>query len=191
MMNSRRICPADGLKDKVQQLVWFIIVIGSWISNGDVQTDEERSAGAKGPAGTEAKKSRKLELERESSAGALSVDDISSDVITIQQEATVISSDITTSSTFSRKLKLSAVVKRSTREKKRRTGRSISRALQCNQQLSRATVDPVASFSAITYPVVGKSSRKYFTTNDWTTSCKNIQPFNAINAQDGKNQWLR
>ncbi|KZT75577.1 hypothetical protein F511_47398 [Dorcoceras hygrometricum] len=26
--------------------------------------DEERSAGAKGPAGTEAKKSRKLELER-------------------------------------------------------------------------------------------------------------------------------
>ncbi|KZV44925.1 alpha-glucan water dikinase, chloroplastic [Dorcoceras hygrometricum] len=38
----------------------------------------------------EAKKSRKLELERRRSAGALSADDISSDVI-IQQEATVIS----------------------------------------------------------------------------------------------------
>ncbi|KZV40211.1 hypothetical protein F511_27597 [Dorcoceras hygrometricum] len=55
--------------------------------------DEERSAGARGPARTEAKKSRKLELERESSAGALSVDDISSDVINqqkiYQQRATV------------------------------------------------------------------------------------------------------
>ncbi|KZV37510.1 general transcriptional corepressor trfA [Dorcoceras hygrometricum] len=50
--------------------------------------DEERSAGARGPAGTEAEKSRKLELERESSAGALSVDDISSDIIN-QQQATV------------------------------------------------------------------------------------------------------
>ncbi|KZT76523.1 hypothetical protein F511_46451 [Dorcoceras hygrometricum] len=53
--------------------------------------DEERSAGAKGPAGTEAEKSLKMELERERSAGALSIDDISSDVI-IQQEASVISS---------------------------------------------------------------------------------------------------
>ncbi|KZV13739.1 hypothetical protein F511_45099 [Dorcoceras hygrometricum] len=53
--------------------------------------DEERSAGARGPAGTEAEKSRKLELERESLAGALSVDyDISSDII--QQEASMISS---------------------------------------------------------------------------------------------------
>ncbi|KZV25031.1 D-2-hydroxyglutarate dehydrogenase, mitochondrial [Dorcoceras hygrometricum] len=33
-----------------------------------------------------------------------------------------------------------------------------------------------------------ESSRKHFSTNDWTTSCK---PFNAINAQDGKNQWLK
>ncbi|KZV56817.1 pentatricopeptide repeat-containing protein mitochondrial [Dorcoceras hygrometricum] len=48
----------------------------------------------------------------------ISDDDISSDVITI-----------------SRKLKLSTVVKRSAREKRRRTGRSISRELQCNQQL--------------------------------------------------------
>ncbi|KZV30334.1 exportin 1 [Dorcoceras hygrometricum] len=51
----------------------------------------------------EVKKSRKMELERERSAGALSVDDISSDVI-IQQEATV----------FSRKL--SADEKRSERD---------------------------------------------------------------------------
>ncbi|KZV48235.1 F-box/LRR-repeat protein-like [Dorcoceras hygrometricum] len=28
-----------------------------------------------------------------------------------------------------------------------------------------------------------ESSRKHFTTNDWTTSCK---PFNAINVQDGR-----
>ncbi|KZT76794.1 separase [Dorcoceras hygrometricum] len=53
--------------------------------------DEERSAGARGPAGTEAEKSRKLELERESLAGAISVDDdISSDII--QQEASAIKS---------------------------------------------------------------------------------------------------
>ncbi|KZV40081.1 hypothetical protein F511_26533 [Dorcoceras hygrometricum] len=49
-------------------------------------------------------------------AGALSIDD-------------VISSDITISS------KLSAVVKRSAREKRRRTGRSINRESQYNQQL--------------------------------------------------------
>ncbi|KZV55603.1 hypothetical protein F511_25494 [Dorcoceras hygrometricum] len=33
-----------------------------------------------------------------------------------------------------------------------------------------------------------ESSRKHFSTNDWTPSCK---PFNAINAQDGMNQWLK
>ncbi|KZV38873.1 hypothetical protein F511_44937 [Dorcoceras hygrometricum] len=88
---------------------------------------------------------------------------------------------------------------------------------------SRATVDPVASFSAIAYPVDMVSRRKKSRSSEaWQPGAKypidketavvrsvvtkkrqqlseqllhnlleNIQPFNAINAQDGKNQWLK
>ncbi|KZV31794.1 hypothetical protein F511_28436 [Dorcoceras hygrometricum] len=98
------------------------------------------------------------------------------------------------------------------------------RKISCRKMMyqSRATVDPVASFSAID-PVDMVSRRKKSRSSEaWQPGAKypvdketavarsvvtkkrqqlceqllnnlleNIQPFNAINAQDEKNQWLR
>ncbi|KZV50211.1 hypothetical protein F511_21126 [Dorcoceras hygrometricum] len=57
-------------------------------------------------------------------------------------------------------------------------GSRLSAKKRWNQQ--RATVQPA--------DVVGKSSRKHFTTNDWTTSCKYIQTQSTVHPDESYNR---
>ncbi|KZV40567.1 Flavin monooxygenase-like domain containing protein [Dorcoceras hygrometricum] len=156
MMNSRRICPADGsqYKDSAVGLVFMESAAGLAMETSKAESAVRNQAEAKlkqlehtvMTSAVMSSQSAVGNQQMKKAAGALSVDDISSDVI-IQQEATVISR------------KLSADEKRSERDEA--TSWFESRIRKRNQQVACTTrrkqqQHPVVSYneSAVAiYPV--------------------------------------